>query len=218
MVQVPPQPVPEQIREPIFKSLGKGLQYVFNHQVILGSITLDMFAVLFGGAVAMIPGFASEVLHTGEIGAGFLRAAPAIGAIVMGIIMTRFPPQKNAGKNLLWAVFGFGFSTIVFGLSTNFVLSFVALAFTGFFDNISMVIRGTIIQQFTPNEMRGRVSAVNSVFIGSSNELGAFESGVAARLLGLVPSVIFGGTMTMLVVGGISKFAPKLKSLDLSKA
>ena len=217
MVQVPSQPLPEQIREPIFKSLGKGLHYVFNHQIILGSITLDMFAVLFGGAVAMIPGFAAEVLHTGEIGAGFLRAAPAIGAIIMGIIMTKFPPRQNAGKNLLWAVFGFGVSTVVFGLSTNFILSFVALAFTGFFDNISMVIRGTIVQQFTPNEMRGRVSAVNSVFIGSSNELGAFESGVAARMMGLVPSVVFGGMMTMLVVASISKFAPKLKALDFTK-
>ncbi|MFZ4544384.1 MAG: MFS transporter [Saprospiraceae bacterium] len=217
MMQVPKQAMPQQAREAMFKSLRAGLHYVFNHQIMLGSITLDMFAVLFGGAVAMIPGFAAEVLHVGEIGAGFLRAAPAIGAIIMGIIMTKFPPGEKAGMNLLWAVFGFGVSTIIFGLSTNFALSFLALAFTGFFDNISMVIRGTIIQKYTPNEMRGRVSAVNSVFIGSSNELGAFESGVAARLMGLVPSVAFGGIMTLLVVSTIGKLAPKLKALDFTK-
>lgn len=217
MLLVPKQPLPEQKRAPLTKSLGVGLKFVANHEIILGSITLDMFAVLFGGAVAMIPAFADQVLHVGEIGAGILRAAPAIGAIIMGIIMTKYPPSKNAGRDLLWAVFGFGVATIIFAISSNFIISFIALALTGLFDNVSMVVRGTIVQLYTPDEMRGRVSAVNSIFIGSSNELGAFESGVAARTLGLVPSVAFGGVMTLLVVGLVGRFAPKLRALDFTK-
>ena len=217
MLQLPKQPLPEQKREPLTKSLGAGLNYVFSNQIILGSITLDMFAVLFGGAVAMLPGYAAEVLHVGASGLGFLRAAPAIGAIIMGIIMTKYPPIKNAGRDLLLAVAGFGLATILFAFSTNYLLSLFALALTGFFDNVSMVIRGTIIQLYAPNEMRGRISAVNSIFIGSSNELGAFESGTAARAMGLVPSVAFGGIMTMVVVGIMAKFAPKLKALDFSQ-
>jgi MFS family permease len=216
MLQVPKQPLPEQKREPLTKSLGAGLQYVFSNQIVLGSITLDMFAVLFGGAVAMLPGYAAEVLHVGAGGLGFLRAAPAIGAIIMGIIMTKYPPNKNAGRDLLVAVSGFGLATILFAFSTNYMLSLFALAMTGFFDNVSMVIRGTIIQLYAPDEMRGRISAVNSIFIGSSNELGAFESGVAARGMGLVPSVAFGGFMTLVVVGVMAKFAPKLRALDFT--
>jgi MFS family permease len=216
MLQVPKQPLPEQKREPLTKSLGAGLQYVFSNQIILGSITLDMFAVLFGGALAMLPGYAAEVLHVGASGLGFLRAAPAIGAIIMGIIMTKYPPNRNAGRDLLVAVAGFGIATILFAFSTNYMLSLFALALTGFFDNVSMVIRGTIIQLYAPDEMRGRISAVNSIFIGSSNELGAFESGVAARAMGLVPSVAFGGFMTMIVVGVMAKFAPKLRALDFT--
>jgi MFS family permease len=165
----------------------------------------------------MIPAFADQVLHVGEIGAGILRAAPAIGAIIMGIIMTKYPPSKNAGRDLLWAVAGFGVATIIFAISSNFIISFIALALTGLFDNVSMVVRGTIVQLYTPDEMRGRVSAVNSIFIGSSNELGAFESGVAARTIGLVPSVAFGGVMTLLVVGLVGRFAPKLRALDFTK-
>lgn len=215
LLLVPKQPLPEQRREPLFKSIGVGLDFVFNNQVVLGALTLDMLAVLFGGAVAMLPGFSREVLHVGAEGLGYLRAAPAIGAIIMGIIIAKYPPSQNAGRKLLWAVAGFGGATILFGLSQNYYLSLFALGLTGFFDNISMVIRSTIIQRYTPDEMRGRVSAVNSIFIGSSNELGAFESGVASRLMGTVPSVIFGGAMTLMVVLGISKLMPKLKDMSL---
>jgi MFS family permease len=217
LMLIPKQPMPTQKPEPIFDKLSAGFKYVFSHQIILGSITLDMFAVLFGGAVAMLPGYAAEVLHVGASGLGFLRAAPAIGAIIMGIIMTKYPPNRNAGRDLLLAVAGFGVATIVFAFSTNYILSFIALALTGFFDNVSMAVRGTIIQLYAPDEMRGRISAVNSVFIGSSNELGAFESGVAARAMGLVPSVAFGGCMTMLVVAIMAKFAPKIRNLDFTK-
>jgi MFS family permease len=214
MTLVPKQPLSQQKQEPVFKSLGAGIRYVSNHQIILGSLSLDMFAVFFGGAVAMIPGFAAEVLHIGASGAGFLRTAPAIGAIVMGIVMTKYPPKEKAGRNLLWAVAGFGVSTILFAFSTNFYLSFFALALTGLFDNVSMAVRGTIISLFAPDEMRGRISAVNSIFIGSSNELGAFESGVASMYMGLVPSVAFGGAMTLLVVALLAKVAPKLRDLS----
>lgn len=217
MLQVPKQTLPEQKRAPLTKSLGAGLDFVFKNPIILGSISLDMFAVLFGGAVAMIPAFADQILHAGATGAGFLRAAPAFGAIIMGIIMTKYPPQKNAGRDLLISVAGFGVATIIFAFSTNYLLSFIALAFTGFFDNVSMVIRGTIIQLYTPDEMRGRVSAVNAIFIGSSNELGAFESGVATRFMGLSPSVVFGGTMTLLTVGLVGWLSPKLRKLDFTQ-
>jgi MFS family permease len=202
-------------KEPILTSLSVGLKFVFNNQILLGALALDMFAVLFGGAVAMLPGFADKILNQGPEGLGFLRAAPAVGAIIMGIYLTKNPPIINAGRKLLWSVLGFGAATILFAFSTNFYLSLFALALTGLFDDVSMVIRGTIVQLYTPNEMRGRVSAVNGIFIGSSNELGAFESGVAARFMGLVPSVAFGGCMTLLVVALTAKFAPKLRDLSI---
>jgi predicted MFS family arabinose efflux permease len=165
--------------------------------------------------VALLPAFAKDVLQMGPEGLGILRAAPAVGALIMAIILAYNPPVKNSGKILLVSVAGFGVCTILFALSTNYWFSLLMLAGTGFFDNVSMVIRGTIIQLFTPNEMRGRVSAVNSLFIGSSNELGAFESGLAAKIMGLVPSVVFGGTMTLIVVLTTWIKAPKLKSLNL---
>jgi MFS family permease len=174
-----------------------------------------MFAVFFGGAVSVLPIFADQVLHTGAKGLGLLRAAPAVGAIIMSIVQVHNPLFKQAGRNLLICVLGFGVSIILFALSKNFLLSLFVLLLSGMFDNVSVIIRGTIIQLFTPDEMRGRVSAVNGIFIGSSNELGSFESGVAAKLMGLIPSVIFGGTMTLLVVAAIRKFAPKLKTLKL---
>lgn len=177
---------------------------------------MDMFAVLFGGAVALLPAFAKDILDTGPEGFGALRAAPAVGALIMAIFLAFRPPAANAGRWLLISVAGFGICTLLFALSKNFWFSLLMLAGTGFFDNFSMVIRGTIVQLFTPNEMRGRVSAVNSLFIGSSNELGAFESGLAAKLLGLVPSVVFGGCMTLLVVAFTWWKAPKLRELDLS--
>jgi MFS family permease len=201
-------------KEGFFDSVGVGMNFVFKNQVILGSLALDMFAVLFGGAVVLLPAFAKDILQLGPEGLGIMRAAPAVGALIMAVILVNFPLKGSAGKILLFAVAGFGVCTILFAMSTNFWFSLLMLAGTGFFDNVSMVIRGTVIQLFTPNEMRGRVSAVNSLFIGSSNELGAFESGVAAKFMGLVPSVIFGGMMTLLVVG-ISWFkAPKLRDLD----
>jgi MFS family permease len=199
-------------------SIKIGLNFVFKNEVILGALALDMFAVLFGGAVALLPAFAKDVLAVGPEGFGALRAAPAVGAVIMAGILAYNPPTHNAGKKLLIAVAGFGICTILFAISDNFYFSLIMLAGTGFFDMISMVIRGTIVQLFTPNEMRGRVSAVNSLFIGSSNELGAFESGAAARLMGLIPSVIFGGTMTLLTVAFAWLRAPKLRSLDLKNS
>lgn len=198
-----------------FLSVKIGLNFVFKNQVILGALALDMFAVLFGGAVALLPAFAKDVLAVGPEGFGALRAAPAVGAVIMAGILAYNPPTKNAGKLLLISVAGFGVCTLLFAVSTNFYFSLFMLAGTGFFDNVSMVIRGTIVQLFTPNEMRGRVSAVNSLFIGSSNELGAFESGAAARFMGLVPSVVFGGTMTLVIVTIAWLRAPKLRDLNL---
>jgi MFS family permease len=210
------QPIPEKTKtESIWESLTAGVKYVFRNQIILSAISLDMFAVFFGGAVCVLPIFADQVLHIGAEGLGFLRAAPAVGAIFMSIGQAFHPQFKNAGRNLLFCVAGFGVATILFAISANFYLSFLMLLIGGMFDNVSVVIRATIIQLFTPDEMRGRVAAVNSIFIGSSNELGSFESGVAAKIMGLVPSVIFGGTMTLLVVEGVRKFAPKLKTLKL---
>lgn len=202
-------------KESFFQNIKTGTDFVFKNQVILGSLALDMFAVLFGGAVAMLPAFAKDILQLGPEGLGIMRAAPAVGALVMAVILSYHPPVKNSGKTLLYSVGGFGVCTILFAVSTNYWFSLIMLAGTGFFDNVSMVIRGTVIQLFTPNEMRGRVSSVNSLFIGSSNELGAFESGLAAKFMGLVPSVVFGGTMTLIVVLTTWLKAPKLRSLNL---
>ncbi len=210
------KPLPERKRyESIWKSLSNGLKFVFDNQIILSAITLDMFAVFFGGAVSVLPIFADKVLNVGAKGLGFLRAAPAVGEILMSVYQAHRPFFKNAGRDLLICVFGFGVSMIIFAFSKNFYLSIFVLFVSGLFDNVSVVIRATIIQVYTPDEMRGRVSAVNGIFVGSSNELGSFESGVSAQFMGLVPSVIFGGIMTLLVVGGIKKFAPKLKTLSM---
>ncbi|HEX3075165.1 MAG TPA: MFS transporter, partial [Ignavibacteriales bacterium] len=209
-------PIPRKAKdETITESLSAGVKFVFGNQIVLSAISLDMFAVFFGGAVAVLPVFADEILHAGPKGLGFLRAAPVIGALVMSIAQTRWPLFKNAGKNLLIAVAGFGTSIILFALSNNFYLSLFLLMMSGMFDSISVIIRSTIIQLYTPDEMRGRVSAINSIFIGSSNELGSFESGAAAKLLGLIPSVIFGGSMTLAVVAAVKRFAPKLQTLSI---
>ncbi len=201
--------------ESIWKSLSVGLKYVFSSQIILSAVSLDMFAVFFGGAVAVLPIFADQVLHTGAKGLGFLRAAPAAGAIIMSIVQANYPLFKRAGRNLLLCVFLFGITVIIFAVSWNFYLSLAVLLIGGAVDDVSVVIRATIIQIYSPDEMRGRISAINGIFIGSSNELGSFESGVAAKLMGLVPSVIFGGSMTLIVVAAVRKFAPKLKKLKL---
>lgn len=201
-------------RAPIFESIKSGIKFVFNNQIFLSALSLDLFAVLFGGAVALLPIFANEILQVGPQGLGFLKAAPSFGSFLMATYLVYYPPSNNAGKKLLLAVFGFGVCMIVFALSKNFYLSIFALAVSGALDNISVVIRGTIMQTLTPPDMKGRVSAVNSVFIGSSNEIGAFESGVAAKLMGVVPSVVFGGTMTLLIVIFTYFKAPKLKELN----
>lgn len=208
--------VPNNKKEPIFLSIATGIRFVFNNKIMLGAISLDLFAVLFGGAIALLPVFVHEVLHMGSGVFGILRSAPAAGAVMMAIVMAYIPPLKHAGRNLLLAVLGFGVSILVFAASTNIYLTAFALFMSGAFDNISVVIRHTILQVMTPDDMRGRVSSVNSIFIGSSNEIGEFESGSMAKLMGLVPSVIFGGTMTILIVGFVYKAVPPLRRLDLS--
>jgi len=211
-VTEPPMPAE---RAPIFRSIGEGLRFVFKHQVVLGAQALDMFSVLFGGAVALLPAFITEVLDAGPEALGILRAAPAAGAVLVGVWLARRPPQRHAGRLLLFAVAGFGLCMIAFALSRSFWLSVALLMLSGMCDGVSVVLRSTILQLATPDHMRGRVSSINGIFIGSSNELGAFESGVAARLLGLVPSVVFGGCMTLAVVGVTARLAPRLRRLDL---
>ena len=201
--------------EGVFLRIRSGISFVFKTPELLGAFTLDMFAVLFGGAVAMLPVFASDILFVGPQGLGLLRACPAIGAIITAVFLMFKPPINNTGKLLFIAVSGFGICMIGFALSTSFLLSGFLLILSGAFDNVSVVIRGTILQLFTPDHMRGRVASVNSIFIGSSNELGAFESGVAAKILGLVPSVVFGGFMTLAVVFTTIKMNKSLIGLSL---
>ena len=203
-------------KEPLLKSLSAGVKFVFKTPVVLGALSLDLFAVFFGGAVALLPIFANEILKLGPEGLGLLRSAPAFGAVLMALVMIYKPPTMNAGRNLNIAVTGFGLCMILFALSTNIYLSFILLTLSGAFDNVSVVIRSTILQLMTPNDMRGRVSAVNSIFIGSSNEIGEFESGLAAKIFGLIPSVIFGGLMTIIVVITTFRLVPKLKKLNLN--
>ncbi|MDT0294267.1 MFS transporter [Mesonia ostreae] len=205
------------IGENVFKSLREGVKFVFNTKIILGALTLDMIAVLFGGAVALLPVFAQDILKVGPEGFGVLRAAPAVGALLTMFTSAYFPLNKNAGLKLLLAVFLFGASIVTFGMSNIFWISVMALFFSGITDGISMVIRQTILQLKTPDHMRGRVASVNSMFIGSSNELGAFESGLTAKLMGTVTAVVFGGTMTMITVVSTGVFFPKLRKLDLQK-
>jgi len=211
ILQVRPRPrVPQNV--PLVRSLGEGVVFVFRHRLILSALSLDLFAVLFGGAVALLPVFAQEVLKVGPQGLGLLRAAPAIGSVLMSFWQAHHPPQR-AGLVLLGCVAGFGLSWIGFSLSASFVLSMLLLALSGALDNVSVVLRGTLVQTLTPPEMMGRVQAVSGFFIGSSNELGAFESGLAARLLGVIPSVVFGGCMTLGVVGFTAWRVPELRKL-----
>ena len=196
------------------ESVKEGLRFVFNSKEVLGALSLDLFAVLFGGAVAMIPVFAKDILKVGPIGFGWLNAASDIGAIIIILIITIFPANRGQGKKLLLAVAGFGVCIIVFALSKIFWLSFIMLLLSGILDGFSMIVRGTIVQLKTPDHMRGRVMSVNSMFINSSNELGQFESGVAAKALGVIPSVVFGGAMTLLVVGVTWFKAPALKKME----
>ncbi|MEP7234070.1 MAG: MFS transporter [Ignavibacteriota bacterium] len=200
-------------KETVSESLKKGIQFVFRNQIIVGALSLDLFAVLFGGAVALLPVYASEILKIGPEGLGILRASPAIGAAITALWMAHTPMKGAIGKKLFLAIIGFGLTIIVFGISLNPVLSVCILALGGAFDSVSVVIRSTLLQLSTPNEMRGRVEAVNMMFIGSSNEISAFESGVAAKVLGVVPSVVFGGIMTLLSVGATWRIAPVLRNL-----
>jgi len=203
---------------PISESLKSGIRFVTGEQVLLAAMTLDLFAVLFGGAVALLPAFA-KLLNTGPEGLGILRAAPAIGSIVTGIVIAHRAPMRRAGFALFTSVAGFGVCIIAFALSREFWLSFALLVCSGVLDNVSVVIRSTLLQTRTPTHLLGRVAAVNQIFIGSSNEIGAFESGLAARLLGVVPSVVFGGCMTLIVVAITAWRAPRLRRLrDLNDA
>ena len=205
------------IKEGILESLKVGVDFVFKQKTLLSVLSLDLFAVLFGGAIAILPAFNDKILLATPQDLGLLRTAPGIGAVLMAIILAIKPPAKNAGRLLIVSIIGFGVFTIFFALCTNYWIAFVMLLMTGAFDNVSVVIRGAILQLMTPDKMRGRVSAVNSVFIGSSNEIGAFESGLAARAIGLVNSIVFGGAMTILVVATINKLNPKLKKMDITK-
>jgi len=197
----------------IAEQLGDGVRFVFGQPVLLGALSLDLFAVLFGGASALLPIFARDVLGVGEVGFGLLRAAPAAGSVAMSLAMARFGQAWHAGRTLLACVAGFGVTWIAFALSRSYALSVALLALGGALDNVSVVLRSTLVQTFTPQEKMGRVAAVNSFFIGSSNELGAFESGLAARLLGVVPSVVFGGLMTLATVAVVAWRAPELRRL-----
>lgn len=198
-------------REPVMQSIKAGWNFILKTPLLFSVMALDMLAVLFGGAVAMLPAYADQVLHVGSEGLGALRAAPAFGAVLTALVLATNPMKRITAARLLWAVAGFGLCMIGFGLSTVFWLSMLFLIISGCFDSVSMLIRSTLAQWLTPDHMRGRVSAISSMFIISSNEIGAFESGSAARLLGLVPSVVVGGIMTLFVVATMAGFNPKLR-------
>jgi hypothetical protein len=207
----PREPIVE--HDSIAESLRLGLKFVFRESVLLSALTLDLFSVLLGGAEALLPVFADQILHVGPQGLGILRAAPAAGALVASVYLAHRPPIKRAGRTLLRAVATFALCIIVFGISRSFILSVALLAISGMADNVSVLIRSTLLQVLTPEHLLGRVSSVNSIFVGSSNELGAFESGVAARLFGTVPSVVLGGLASLGVVVGIGASVPRLRRL-----
>ena len=209
------EPAPNGSRAPIFRSIAEGARFVFSHQIMLGAMALDMFSVLLGGVVAMLPAFIHDILHYGPEGLGILRGAPALGSILVGLWLARRPLQRNAGRTLLLAVTGFGLCVIAFGLSRSFWLSALILLAYGMCDGVSVVVRQTILQLATPDEMRGRVSSINGIFISSSNELGAFYAGTMARLLGLIPAVIVGGFAILAVAGTVAAKAPRLRRLNL---
>ncbi|MFZ0981027.1 MAG: MFS transporter [Candidatus Acidiferrales bacterium] len=197
-----------------WKTVFAGLHYIWREKIVLGSISLDLFAMLLGGAVALLPVYARDILHTGPWGLGLLRCAPAVGAGIMALFLAHRPLGKRAGMKMLWCVAGFGVCTILFGISRSFVLSLIALVFVGATDMVSVVVRGILIQLRTPDEMRGRVNAVDMVFIGASNELGAFESGATAWLLGTVPAVVLGGVGALVVTALWAWMFPDLRNAD----
>ncbi len=212
---IPRQEIMQKDKEPVVKSLKEGLNFVFRTQLIFAALSLDMFAVLFGGAVALLPVYAKDILHVGAIGYGWLNAAPGIGSVMTLFLLSFIPLKKKPGYKLLACLAGFGVVTIVFGISTNFFLSLAMLTLAGMLDAVSVVIRGIILQLYTPDKMRGRVAAVNTMFISSSNELGAVESGYTAKWMGTVPAVVFGGCMTIAVVAVTWFAAPMLRKLKL---
>jgi hypothetical protein len=196
----------------------EGFRYIWRNQLILGAISLDLFAVLLGGAVALLPVYAREILKVGAPGLGILRSAPGVGAVAMAIVVAHRPLTRHAGVAMLWCVFGFGLFTVVFGLSRNLALSLAALALAGACDMVSVIVRQTMIQLATPDEMRGRVSAVNMVFVGASNEVGQFESGITAQWFGAVPAVVLGGVGTIAVVALWARLFPALRRVkDLAR-
>ena len=209
------EPGPPVVSLPIFASIAQGARFVWGNQIMLGAMALDMFSVLLGGVVAMLPAFIHDILHHGPEGLGILRGAPALGSVLVGLWLARRPLQRNAGRTLLLAVAGFGLCTVAFGLSRHFWLSALFLLLSGVCDGVSVVLRTTIMQLVTPDGMRGRVASINGIFIGSSNELGAFYAGSMARLLGLVPAVVLGGFVTLGVVATTAAKAPRLRRLDL---
>lgn len=209
------EPARTQQRGPIFASIAEGARFVAGNQIMLGAMALDMFSVLLGGAVSMLPAFIKDILHQGPEALGLLRAAPAIGSVAVALWLTRNPLERQAGRVLLIAVASFGLCTIAFALSRQLWLSAVLLVFYGMCDGVSVVMRSTIMQLVTPDDMRGRVSSINGIFVSSSNELGAFYDGVMARLLGLVPAIIVGGCVTLGVVAATARLAPRLRQLDL---
>ncbi|RIV20403.1 MFS transporter [Fibrisoma montanum] len=211
-----PVPVSDEPLLGFRESLKEGFRFVFSTRIVLYAISLDLFSVLFGGVVAILPVFAEDILKVGAEGLGFLRAAPSVGAVVTMLLMAKYPPTYNAWRNMLLAVAGFGAATLIFSISTNFYLSLVMLALTGAFDSVSVIIRQTILQIFPPDHMRGRVAAVNGIFVSSSNEIGAFESGLAASLLGTVPSVMLGGIVTLVVVAFVYARSRELFDVRLS--
>lgn len=213
--RIPKQDILKKAKEPVLQSLREGMRFVFRTQLVLAALTLDMFAVLFGGAIALLPVYARDILKVGEIGFGWLRAAPGIGSIIMFFILSWLPLKNKPGIKLLFSIAGFGCCMIVFGLSRIFLVSFLALLVSGMFDAVSVVIRSTILQLYTPDAVRGRVAAVNTMFVSSSNELGEVESGFTAKWMGTVPAVIFGGCMTLAVVGVTYFAAPLLRTIKL---
>ncbi len=214
LAAIAPRPRPAPPTGRLAEELVDGVAFVFAQPALLGAMSLDMFGVLFGGASALLPVFARDVLATGEVGFGVLRAAPAVGSVAMSLALARLGHFRRAGPALLWSVTFFGLTWIAFALSRSYALSLALLALGGAFDNVSVVLRSTLVQTFTPQDKMGRVAAVSSFFIGSSNELGAFESGLAARLIGVVPSVVFGGAMTLLTVALVACRAPALRRLE----
>ena len=208
-------PPPQIVQEKIFTKLFAGINFVFKNEILLAALALDMFAVLFGGAVAILPAFADKILHVGAFQYGLLRTAPSLGIVIVTLYLAYHPPRLKAGKILMYCVAGFGVATILFSLSKNIYLCFFFLMLSGVFDGVSVVIRSTIVPLFSPDHMRGRIEAVNKIFIGSSNEIGMMESGAAARWMGLVPSILFGGCMTLAVVSVTWWKANKLRTLDL---